>query len=63
MLSGTHPVKMKRRVEESGSNVYCSTPLLTGNARGVAVPIKCVTESIRGILGVVRANDKLAITW
>lgn len=36
---------------------------MTHNARGVAVPIKCVAESIRGIIGVVRAYYNTAIMW
>lgn len=36
---------------------------MTRNAKGVAVPIKRVAESIRGIIGVVRANYNTAIMY
>lgn len=36
--------------------LHCSTPLMICNTRGVATPIKCVAKSIKGIIGVVRAN-------
>ena len=36
--------------------LHRSTPLMICNRRGVATPIKCVAKSIKGIIGVVRAN-------
>ena len=36
---------------------------MTGNAGGAAAPIKRELESIRGIIGVVRANYNMAIMW
>lgn len=36
---------------------------MTRNAKGVAIPIKRVAESIRGIIRVVRANYNTAIMY
>lgn len=49
--------------EDTILHFHRRTPLMTRNVKGVAIPIKRVAESIRGIIGVVRANYNTAIMY